>query len=101
MDQHSSTSENVYSSIQQKSSVLPQLPLAGVEPPSVQQKGPAEPLQLSINNEVTISPLDSGEAQHVVVLEREMEGCSFWRRQPLWLWDICWILKAALKRNVE
>ena len=65
MDQHSSTSENVYSSIQQKSSVLPQLPLAGVEPPSVQQKGPTQPPKSSINHEVTVSPLDSDTASSV------------------------------------
>lgn len=53
-------------------------------------KGPAQPLQLSINHEATISPLNSGEVQHPVLLEHEMERCSFWRRQLLWLWDICW-----------
>ena len=71
LDQHPTSPENVDSLIQQKSSALPQLPLAGVEPPSIQQKGPAQPAKSSINYEVTLSS-PSGEAQHAVLPKRNI-----------------------------
>ncbi|XP_059526456.1 leucine-rich repeat-containing protein 37A isoform X2 [Myotis daubentonii] len=71
-DQHPIPAENVESSTQWKSSLLPHVPLAGVEPSSVHQKGGAQPpkssvdaaAQPSVHREVTVSPLGSGEAQH-------------------------------------
>ncbi|XP_014393254.1 PREDICTED: leucine-rich repeat-containing protein 37A2-like isoform X2 [Myotis brandtii] len=74
-DQHPIPAENVESSTQWKSSLLPQVPLAGVEPSSVHQKGGAQPpkssidvvAQPSVHHEVTVSPLGSGEAQHPVL----------------------------------
>ena len=85
LDQQPTSSENVYSSVQQKSSALLQLPLAeaieGVEP-SVQQKHPAKPPNSSVNHGRPVLPLDSGDAQHPVLLEHKMEGGSFWKGSP-------------------
>lgn len=74
-DQQPIPTENVESSTQWKSSLLPQVPLAGVEPSSVHQKGRAQPPDSSagvvtrplVHHEVTVSPPSSGEAQHPVL----------------------------------
>nr|KAF6296039.1 hypothetical protein mMyoMyo1_009170 [Myotis myotis] len=70
-DQHPIPAENVESSTQWKSSLLPQVPLAGVDPSSVHQKGGAQPPKSSVDvatppsvhHEVAVSPVGSGEAQ--------------------------------------
>ncbi|XP_028361248.2 leucine-rich repeat-containing protein 37A2-like isoform X1 [Phyllostomus discolor] len=65
-NQHQISSENVDIS-GEKNSALPQLPIAGVEPPSVQPKSPAVLPKSSINREETVSPLDSSETQRPVL----------------------------------
>lgn len=81
LDQHSTSSESVSSSIQQKSSALLQFPLAGLEP-SVRQKGPARPPDSSVTHDPTVSPLDLG-AQHSVLQEHDMEEGGFWKAAAL------------------
>lgn len=74
-DKHPPYMEYVQYSLQQKSSSLPHVPLASVQPSTVQQQGPAQPLkssvdvvaQPSVHYEITVSPLGSGEAQHPVL----------------------------------
>ncbi|XP_053529178.1 leucine-rich repeat-containing protein 37A-like [Artibeus jamaicensis] len=65
--------ENAGFSVQEKSSALPQLPIAGAHPPSVLPQGPALPPKTSTNHEVTVSSLDAGEAQHPVLPHLNMK----------------------------
>ncbi|KAF6094769.1 hypothetical protein HJG60_011866 [Phyllostomus discolor] len=58
------TPENSDSSIEQKNSALLQFPLASVEPPPFQQKGPAQHPKNSMYLKMTVSPLGSGRVRY-------------------------------------